>query len=138
MNIVIDANVIISALIARSKTRALIVTIEDDLLTPAFVFEEIGAYEDVIVKKSGLERARVNQFMELLFQYIKVVSANEFYHKIDTAEKAIGETDPDDVLYLACAIAKDAVIWSDDSDFNEQQLVQWYTTGDIIEAINAN
>ena len=41
MKLVIDANVLISALIADSKTRELIVTLEPDLLTPAFVYDEL-------------------------------------------------------------------------------------------------
>mgnify|MGYP002761541269 CR=1 FL=1 len=124
MKLVIDANVVISALIADSKTRELIVTLEPDLLTPAFVHDEIGNYEDLIVEKSGMEPQRVQQFIDLLFQYIEVVPVDEFYPYIEQADAAIGETDPDDVLYVACALASDAGIWSDDSDFDEQDVVE--------------
>jgi len=134
MKLVIDANVVISALIADSKTRELIVTLEPDLFTPAFVHEEIGNYEDLIVEKSGMEPVRVVQFIDLLFQYIDVVPASEFYPAIEKADEAIGETDPDDVLYLACAIACDAAIWSADSDFDEQNIVETYSTSDVIDS----
>ena len=134
MKLVIDANVVISALIADSKTRELIVSLEPDLLTPAFVHEEIKNYEDLIVEKSGMNPDRVAQFIELLFQYIEVVSAEDFYPAIESADEAIGDTDPDDVLYLACAIACDAAIWSDDSDFDEQDVVETYSTSDVIDS----
>jgi predicted nucleic acid-binding protein len=133
MTLVIDANVVISALIADSKTRELIVTLEPTLLTPAFVHDEIEHYEDLIVEKSGMQPARVAQFIDLLFQYVDVVPASEFYPAIERAEEAIGETDPDDVLYLACASACDAAIWSDDTDFDEQTLVETYSTSEVIE-----
>jgi predicted nucleic acid-binding protein len=136
MKLVIDANVVISALIADSKTRELIVTLEPDLLTPLFVYDEIENYEDLIVDKSGMEPDRVAQFIDLLFQYIKVVPADDFYPAIGRAEGAIGDTDPDDVLYLACAIASDAAIWSDDSDFDEQDLVETYSTSDVIDSFD--
>jgi predicted nucleic acid-binding protein len=42
MKLVVDANVVISALIADSKTRELIVTLEPELLTPEVVHVEIG------------------------------------------------------------------------------------------------
>jgi predicted nucleic acid-binding protein len=132
MKLVIDANVVISALIADSKTRELIVTLEPDLLTPAFVHDEIENYKDLIVEKSGMKPARVAQFIDLLFQYIVVVPASEFYPAIESANRAIGDTDPDDVLYIACAIACDAAIWSDDSDFDEQDLVETYSTSEVI------
>ena len=98
MKLVIDANVVISALIADSKTRELIVTLEPDLLTPAFVYDEIENYEGLIVEKSGMEPDRVAQFVDLLFQYIEVVPAEDFYPAIERADAVIGDTDPDDVL----------------------------------------
>ncbi|TYT63948.1 PIN domain-containing protein [Natrialba swarupiae] len=136
MKLVIDANVVISAPIADSKTRALIVTLEPDLLTPAFVHDELENYEDLIVEKSGMKLDRVRQIIDLLFQYIEVVPADDFYPAIERADAAIGDTDPDDVLYLACAIAYDGAIWSDDSDFDEQNLVETYSTSDVIESFD--
>jgi len=134
MKLVVDANVVLSALIADSKTRELIVTLEPDLQTPAFVHDEIGNYEELIVEKSGMGPTRVAQFVDLLFQYIEVVPVDEFHSAIEAADAAIGDTDPDDVLYLACAIANDAAIWSDDSDFDEQDVVERYSTSDVIDS----
>ena len=136
MKLVIDANVVISALITDSKTRELMVTLEPDLLTPAFVNDEIENYQNLIVEKSGMKPVRVEQFIDLLFQYIDVIPASEFYPAIEDADDAIGDTDPDDVLYLACAIACGAAIWSDDSDFAGQDLVETYLTSDVIDSFD--
>jgi len=136
MKLVVDANVVISALIADSKTRELIVTLEPDLLTPEFVYDEIENYTELIVQKPGMSPERVAQFIHLLFQYIEVVPAQEFYPHIEEAEAAIGETDPDDVLYVACALAEDAAVWSDDTDFDEQTHVETYSTSDVIDSFD--
>ena len=133
---VVDANVVISALIANSKTRELIVTLELELLTPEVIHGEIGNYEALIVEKSEMEADRVQQFIDLLFQYIETVPASEFYPYIDEAEEAISDIDPDDVLYVACALAREAGVWSDDSDFDEQDLVPVFTTGEVVESFD--
>ncbi len=101
-------------------------------MTPTFVYDEIENYEDLIGEKSGMDTDRVAQFIDLLFQYIEVVPADDCYPAIGRADEAIGNTDPDDVLYLACAIASDAALWSDDSDVDEQNLVERYSTSDVI------
>ncbi|GAA0217311.1 hypothetical protein GCM10009000_035150 [Halobacterium noricense] len=88
MKLVVDPNVAISALIADSKTRELIVTLEPDLQTPAIVHNEIGTYQDLNVKKSGMEPDRVAQFIDLLFQYIGIVPAEDFDPAIDRAAEA--------------------------------------------------
>jgi Predicted nucleotide-binding protein len=136
MKLVVDANVVISALIADSKTRELIVTLESNLLTPKFVHDEIENYEELIVKKSGVTPDRVAQFIDLLFQYIEGVPDSEFHPYIEEADAAIGDTDPDDVLYVACALATDSDIWSDDSDFEEQDVIEAYTTSDVIDSFD--
>ncbi|WP_136686924.1 PIN domain-containing protein [Halorhabdus amylolytica] len=138
MKLVVDANVVISALIADSKTRELIVTLEPNLLTPGFVSDEIENYENLIAEKSGMTRQRVQQFVDLLFQYIEVVPVTEFHLFIEEAAEAIGEVDPDDVLYVACALASDAAIWSDDSDFDEQAVVETYSTSAVIDAFDTS
>lgn len=79
---------------------------------------------------------RVTRFINLLFQYIDVVPSSEFYPAIESADDAIGDTDPDDVLYLACAVACDAAIWSDDPDFDEQDLVETYATSEVISSFD--
>ncbi|WP_129116858.1 PIN domain-containing protein [Halegenticoccus tardaugens] len=136
MKLVVDANVVISALIADSKTRELIVTLEPELLTAEVVHDEIGNYEALIVEKSGMDADRVQQFIDLLFQYIETVPASEFYPHIEEVDEAIGDTDPDDVLYVACALARDAGVWSDDSDFDDQDLVPVFTTSEVIESFD--
>jgi len=80
-----------------------------------------------------MEPDRVAQFVDLRFQYIAVVPVDEFHSAVEEADAAIGDTDPDDALYLACAIANDAAIWSDDSDFDEQNVVEMYSTRDVID-----
>lgn len=136
MQLVVDANVLVSALVADSKTRELIVLLEPSLCTPEIIHDEIDRHHETIVAKSGLDDDRVQQFLDLLFQHIETVPIDDFHHHIERAENAIGDTDPDDVLYVACALGYDAGIWSDDSDYDQQDLVPVFTTADVIESFD--
>ena len=136
MALVVDANVVISALIADSKTRELIVTLEPPLRTPEVIHDVIESYDDLIVEKSGIDRARVQQFLDFLFEYIETVPASEFFQHIKEADNAIGDTDRDDVLYVACGLGSEAGIWSDDSDFEEQNLVPVFATSEVTDSFD--
>lgn len=78
MKLVVDTNVTISALVADSKARELVVTLEPALLTPEFVVDELEDYRELIVEKYCMSPERIAQFVDLLFQYIEVVPAEEF------------------------------------------------------------
>lgn len=133
MRFVVDANIVLSGLIADSTTRTLLVEIEHDLLTPAYVYEEIDKYTDLVVEKSGLSPAEVEDLIEILFKRIEVVPRSEVLVSLQEAARIMRDVDPDDALYLATALERDAQIWSDDRDYEEQELVPVVTTGEMVE-----
>jgi len=65
MRIVVDANIIISGLIRDSATRRLLIEIEPDLLTPAYVHDEIDTHIETVMEKSGLEEPEVEQLIQI-------------------------------------------------------------------------
>ena len=133
MKYVVDANIILSALISDSMTRRLLVELEDDLLTPAYVHDEIGKYTEMVSEKSGLSPTEVEELIEILFKRIDVVPRPVVLESLQEAARIMRDTDPDDAVYLAAALERDAQLWSDDGDYEEQALVPVATTGDIVE-----
>ena len=112
MKYVVDANIILSGLISDSMTRRLLVDLEDDLLTPAYVHDEIGKYTEMVSEKSGLPPAEVEELIETLFKRIDVVSRPVVLESLQKAARIMRDTDPDDVVYLAAALERDAQLWS--------------------------
>jgi predicted nucleic acid-binding protein len=133
MKYVVDANIILSGLISDSMTRRLLVELEDDLLTPAYVHDEIGKYTGMVSEKSGLPPSEVEELIETLFKRIDVVSRPVVLESLQEAARIMRDTDPDDAVYLAAALERDAQLWSDDGDYEEQDVVPVATTGDIVE-----
>ena len=133
MKYVVDANIILSGLISDSMTRRLLVELEDDLLTPAYVHDEIGKYTEMVSEKSGLPPTEVEELIEMLFKRIDVVSRPVVLESLQEAARIMRDTDPDDAVYLAAALERDAQLWSDDGDYEKQDVVPVATTGDIVE-----
>jgi len=135
VKLVVDANILISALISDATTRTLLVTLDNQLLAPAQLREEVEGHADLIQDKSGLSAEEVTRSIDRLFDYIEVVPRSDIEPCLDRANRTLGDTDEDDVVFLATALAEDAAIWSDDTDFQEQDLVPVYTTSGIVDEI---
>jgi len=135
--LVVDANIVISALIADAATRQCLVLLDEDFVTPELIHDEIDRHRELIVEKSDLSADRIDRFLDILFtHYVSVVPMRRIVDDIDRANEAIGVVDPDDVLYLATALAVDGAIWSDDRHFEEQDLVPVVTTPAMVERLD--
>ena len=131
MNIVIDTNIFISALIKNSLTRHLITEFKDNLLFPEFEFTEIKNHLSEILEKSHLSYKELGDLIKDLLRYVKIVRAEEVINYRSKASDIIGEIDKDDIIFIATALATNAVIWSDDKHFKKQNIIKTYTTKEI-------
>ena len=123
MKLVCDTNIVFSALIAGGKTRELILSDETELYAPEFFFSELDNHRHEIEEKSNLSEEQIGLLLSVLFKDTEVVPREEFEDELDLASQLIGGTDPDDVPFLALALRLDVDIWTDDSDFEEQNEV---------------
>ncbi|MCD6480826.1 MAG: PIN domain-containing protein [Thermoplasmata archaeon] len=133
MNIIVDSNILISALIKDSITRRIVIQCNDTFLSPEVMVEEIEKHLDVISAKSGLSYDDIEKVMDTLLKYINIISFNEIKDSINAAERIMGKIDPSDVIFVAAALSKNAAIWSDDKDFQKQNKIDVFTTKDMIK-----
>lgn len=133
MSLVVDTNIILSALIKDSETRRIVVTIDRDLYAPESILREVKDHFDLIQEKSGLDEEEVSRLLRKLFKYIRVVPDGQLEPNLPKARGELEDIDPDDVVFLAAALTVDGGIWSDDSDLRKQDLVPVFTTPEIIE-----
>lgn len=132
--LVVDTNVIISALVSDAWTRRLLVELEVPLGAPAVVVEEVERHVDVIAPRPDLEPHRVHTFLETLLDNVDLVRSIDDA-ALEGARSAMGPKPGPDVLFLALAIEEDGAIWSDDKDFDDQSLVPAYTTTELISIV---
>ena len=77
MKIILDVNVILSALIRDSTTRKIILNSQFDFYFPEPSLHKIRKYKSYILEKSGLTEEEYNKIMATLFKYIKLVPTEE-------------------------------------------------------------
>lgn len=112
MLLVVDANVLFLAIIARSKTCDLMFSERLQLIAPEFLFIELEEHKDEIIAKSSLSEDDFNEFVNLLKERIDIIPGQEFERFLQEANKV--SPDHDDTEYLALAMRFDAALWSND------------------------
>lgn len=124
MKLVVDANRVISALLRDGETRRAFFTTKSKLFAPTFLRREVDKRRGEFVRRSGLSEADFQTLFGLLSARIGWVPDRVCEAHTAEASAALGKVDPDDVPYVACALAIGAdAIWSHDKHFDEQDIV---------------
>ncbi len=134
MKIVLDVNVILSALIRDSATRKIILTSGFNFYFPEPSLHKIMKYKSYILEKSGLSDEDYGKVIATLFKHIKLVPQEEIEGNWDRAKKIMEDIDKEDVVFIATALSMpDSVIWSNDKDFGRQDKIKVLKTKEMIK-----
>jgi predicted nucleic acid-binding protein len=129
MNIVLDSNVLFSALIRDSLTRRLILEYEGSFLFPKYIFVELEKHIDEIFKKSQMTKEEFDKLLGLLLRKVLIVPDEALRDFKEEAVTIMENIDINDAVFVACALAySNSVIWSDDKDFKKQLVILIMTT----------
>ena len=124
MLLVVDANIVMAALIAgKGKTVDLIFSEEIDLIAPEFLLEELEEHKSEILAKSGLSELELETQLALLQKRITFIPLYEFEDKVDEAYGL--SPDKDDVLYLTLGLKHDCGIWTNDKGHKNRLGYSW-------------
>jgi predicted nucleic acid-binding protein len=132
VQLVADANVLLSAVIGGRAALALRHDKVEQVLTPAAAFDEVLEYLPSLGKKKRLELDTL--LLAFAALPVTVVERSEYEVKLPQARRRIGKRDPDDVDVLALALTLQLPVWSNDNDF-EDSGVEWYTTAELLKVL---
>lgn len=128
MEIIIDANILFSALIKNGITVELIVDERLKLFAPEFIFEEFLKYEQLILSKTERSDSEFQEFMTILKKRIATIPVKKNY--IIYAQKV--SPDINDADYIALALQTGYPIWSNDKELKKQQIIKIYNTKELL------
>ena|SRR3989344_4964024 len=137
MDIVVDTNIIISALLKDSKIREIIVSSKDKLLVPEITFQEIEDHKNELIEKSRLYREEFNTLILKLKEYLIIVPNKELLKYWGESELIIGSIDEDDIFIIASSLVNNnCPIWSNDKHFQMQSTIRIFNTEEMIKRIS--
>ena len=133
MRLVVDANILISALIRNGKSREIIVSDIFELFCPEYLGEEIYRHREYIAEKSGLSADEIALLSTLLLRRVHTIPSSVYERKLNEARSLI-RIDPEDAPYVACFLAiKCDGIWTNDTDFEGKGKLVVFKTADLLK-----
>ncbi len=139
MRIVIDSNILFSALIKDSYTRRTILEYKDKFLFPSYIFDEFDKHRHELLRKSGMDAADFGLLLSILLLKVEIVPKSQLDAHYANAIFIVKDIDPDDVPFIACALAHPgSIIWSDDKKLSKQAAVKVIGTDKISTYLSAN
>ncbi|MCI0503213.1 PIN domain-containing protein [Candidatus Micrarchaeota archaeon] len=133
MQLVVDTNVLISALLARSKTYELIVLGDLELFAPEFSLEEIEKHSVELRGRMEVSKEEFNVALSLILSKVTVVNRSQYKQYEDRAKKIC--PDPKDFTFFALALAMRVPLWTNETRLKKQKDVMVYDTKDIIKLV---
>jgi len=118
MKIVVDTNIVFSALISSStKIPDIIIAPFNHFkfYTPDYLFEELENHKHKLQKASKLTEKEIDKVKTELFKYINTISLEIIPKEVWLeAEFLTFDIDPDDISFVALSIFLDAHLWTGD------------------------
>ena len=132
MIIVVDVNIIISALIRNGTTREILLKSGQDFCFPEHSLHKIRKYKQLILEKSELTEQELRVILNGIFYCIRIIPTEELLQYWDEAKRIMEKIDPEDVPIIAAALSQEnGIIWSDDKHFDKQNNIRILKTNDM-------
>jgi predicted nucleic acid-binding protein len=132
--LVVDANIIISALLRDSTTRRLLLAERGPrLAVPEYLAAELAAHAGELAERLHTNELEITKTFNELVAAAKIeISRKEDYSEFLSV--AVGfSPDPKDAPYFALALKLGCPLWSQDSALKKQAKIRVYTTKELLE-----
>lgn len=133
MKLVLDANILISALLGSRRTIGLIRMGQHSFYAPRKIVDEVAKYATEICEKSGQTQDEFKDTLAALLVFINVKSPETYSPHLDHSRSLLEKRDMNDAEYLALAFAIQAdAIWTNDKDFTVQKNIRVLSTDSLL------
>ncbi len=131
MELIVDTNVLISAIVKPSNSRILLCHPRIILFAPEHLLWEIERNKELILNKAEISESRFKELLASLLANISIVKADEFKSFLKNALKIAQH--PEDSPFLALALAYNIPVWSNDKGLKQQSQIKIFSTKELID-----
>jgi len=102
--------------------------------TPAYLLEEVESHWAELQPRSGLSPEALREVLRILREHFHEHAPAEYEARFEEARSLLAGRDPDDVPYVALALALGADgVWSEDRDLTTREGVRVYRTVEVLK-----
>lgn len=131
--VVVDANILISLLIAKGSKQELFFSEHIVPHSPELVLFEIGKYWKRISEQSGLPEGELKSAFSGVREHLTILPLSEVREQLSEAEFL--SPDKDDAEYFASALKLGCPIWSEDKLLKKQTRVEVLSTPELLSKL---
>jgi len=131
MDLVLDANILFAILIKEGKNEDLVFNDNLHIFVPEFIFNEFEKYKELLLGKTDRTKEEFDKLLDILRKRIKTISNEETEKYLNKAQEI--SPDKNDADYFALALNLNCAIWSNDKKLKEQNVVEIYSTKELIK-----
>lgn len=131
-SLVVDANIVVSALLKNSVTRKeLLCQKTEELFAPDFINEELLKYSEEFARRLKSDKKQIEETIGLIFDTakIQVIAMEEYCEFLPKALQI--SPDKNDVPYFALALKLSCPLWSNDKALKKQSKVKVLSTSEL-------
>jgi len=134
MILILNTSILISSLIKDSVTRQILLLPSMKFYLPEYALEEIEAHKMKISRLSRLSTDEIDILLNLLLENISIIPRQTIQPYLSEAEVIIGRIDPNDIPFLALALAtENDGLWSNDRHFEAIKQIKIWKTSDLLK-----
>ena len=133
LDLVVDTNILLSALLKPSTTQKLLFSDKIRLFAPEFSLREIEKYSIEFAKRMGKTRLEFKLAVSLITSNVQFVPEQEYKKFEEQSKKLL--SDKKDWPFMALALSKKIPIWSNDKGFKQQTKAQVFTTSQLLDKL---
>lgn len=133
MRLVVDANIILSALLRDGATRELVLHAPLELFAPERLATEVARHVDEMAQRSQADRLVIHSLVRRLLDRIQQVPAHLIQPHAAEALHRCRRSGRKDAVYVACCLAVHASLWTHDRRLSEEAGFGVVTTHELLD-----